>query len=335
MKTAAILAFLLALPAAAAAAPSVEVTTTMPLRGTRPERIVAYGTVRPAIDAASSISEPVEGQVAAIAVTPGERVHAGQDLFTFRPSAATISRYNQAVTALNTAEAARTHTAQLLAGHLATRDQLIAAGQSVADARSTLETLKRGGAAGPRQITAPVDGIVDTIPVSQGGRLPPGTTLLSLTASDGLVATVGIDPGERARVDTGDLATLSDLAGGATLSGHVIRVDGRLDLGTRMVDVDLSVPADAVLAGEALKAVITVRVVHGWLVPHEAVLTDSNSSSLYQVSDGKAVQVPVKILLVDGDVDVVSGRLDPHRPVVAAGAYQLNSGMAVRPGKPS
>ncbi len=332
----ALFAALLAAQAVRADPPaSVLVTTTMPHQGERPERIAAYGTARPAIDAATTVSQQLDGQVTAIAVTPGEVVDAGQKLLVFRPSAAAISLYRQAVTALATARSSRAHTAQLLAERLATRDQLAQADKAVSDASASLEALRREGG-GERQVIvgAPFAGIVQTIPVAQGVRIAPGTPLLTLTARDGLVVTVGIDPSDRARVQRGDPVQLDRLAGGPSLAGRVQRIDGVLDPATRMVDVDVAVPADALLSGEAFVARITLRQVSGWLVPHDAIDSDQHGAWVFQVAGNHGVRVDVTVELAQGDADVVAGPIDPHRPLVVNGAYQLTDGTPVRSAPP-
>ncbi len=323
----------IALPLAHAAAepsPSVLVSTVMPRQGTLPEIVTAYGAARPTLDAAATISQQIDGQVAAIAVTPGEVVRAGQRLLEFRPSPAAISLYRQAVTALDAARATRARTAQLLAGRLATRDQLAQADKAVTDAGASLDALRlQGGGDAKVSVTAPFDGIVETIPVAQGVRVAPGTPLLTLTASNGLVVTVGVNPADIARIRVGEPAELTRLSGGGPLAGHVLRVDGVLNPQTRMVDADISAPPNAMLSGEAFAARIQVRQVQGWLVPHAAVLSDAQGAWVFQVADGHGVRVGVAVL-VDGDTELVTGKLDPERPLVVDGAWQLTDGMTVR-----
>jgi hypothetical protein len=97
------------------------------------------------------------------------------------------------------------------------------------------------------------------------------------------------------------------------------------------VPVDVSLPADRMLAGEAAEATITVAQVAGFVVPHAAVLVnESGATYLVQVEAGLAKIVPVHVEVAGGDRDVVAGALDPRAPIVLAGAYQLQDGMKVR-----
>ena len=328
-----IVLLLLAGAAQADDTPSVLVKTTLPHRGQVPDVLVAYGTAAPALDGGMTLSLPQEGRVLGIAVTPGEQVRKGDRLIAFGASAAVSSSYQQAVSALTLARTQRTHTAQLLAQQLATRDQLAQAEKALADAQSSLDALRREGAGQAKQdLAAPFDGIVASIPVAAGDRTQPNAPLLTLTRLDGLVVTVGIEPADRARVAAGQTVQLQPLAGGADLAGHVIRIDGVLNVKTRMVDADIAVPVGAALSGEAFRAAITIGAFTGWLVPHTAVLTDATGAYVFQVDAGKAVRVDVVVTGKAGDTDVLTGTLDPARKLVVDGNYQLDNGAAVREG---
>jgi membrane fusion protein (multidrug efflux system) len=297
--------------------------------------LVAYGIAAPALDGGMTLSLPQEGRVLGIAVTPGEQVHHGDKLITFGASAAASNTYQQAVSALALARTQRTHTAQLRAQQLATRDQLAQADKALSDAQSALDALRREGAGQAQEdLVAPFDGIVATVPVAVGERLQPNTPLLTLTRLDGLVVTVGVEPAERAKVAPGQPVLLRPLIDGAALDGHVLRIDGVLNGKTRLVDADITTPVGAVLSGEAFRAAIIVGQFTGWLVPHPAVLTDEQGAYVFQVNGGKAARVAVQVTGQSGDTDVVAGALDPARKVVTEGNYQLDDGTAVREAAP-
>lgn len=318
-------------PASADDPGGVQVTTEVPRRGSVPDVLVAYGTAAPALDGGMTLSLPQEGRVLGIAATPGEQVRKGDRLLTFGASAAVSSIYQQAMSALALARAQRTHSAQLLAEQLATRDQLAQADKALSDAQSALDALRHEGAGQAQQdIVAPFDGIVASVPVAVGYRLQPNAPLVTLTRLDGLVVTTGVEPASRTRVATGQAAVLQPLAGGAPLAGHVLRIDGVLNGRTRLVDVDIAIPVGAVLSGEAFRAAITVGQLTGWLVPHAAVLTDAQGAYVFQVAGDRAARVAVRVTGQAGDIDVVDASLDPARRLVTEGNYQLDDGAAVR-----
>ena len=314
-------------------APSVLVQTEMPRQGALPDILSVYGTAMPALNGGMTLSIQQEGRVTAIEVTPGEKVQAGQHLLEFSASATASSAYQQATSALSLAQAERAHAAQLLRQQLATRDQLAQADKAVADAQATLDALRREGGGEPvRNLDAPFDGIVETIPVAQGDRVQPGTPLVTMVRLDGLVVTVGIEPGDQDRVRPGQSVRLVPLAKGQPIDGHVLRVDAILNPKTRMVDADIAVPVGAVMPGAAFRADVTVGQFQGWVVPHDAVLTDDKGAYVFQVSGGNATRIDVTLVGSRDGQDIVTGALDPARELVVQGNYQLNDGMAVREG---
>ena len=313
------------------------VTTVAARQGTIPDIATAYGSASPALEGGNAISLQQDGRVAAILVTQGERVRAGDRLLVFDLAPAAVSAYQQAASAVALTQSERAHTAQLLAQKLATRDQLAQADKAVTDARATLDALQRQGADRPHtQVTAPYAGIVNTVPVAQGDRVAAGAPLMTLTrldggaGIDGLVVTVGVEPSLHARVQPGQPASLRRLGGGPPLAGHVLRVDSVVNVRSRLVDVDIGVPQGSVLSGETFAADITLGKLQGWIVPHAAVLNDEHGDYLFQIAAGKATRVDVTDLGGQGDTDAVAGNLDAARAIVVDGATQLADGDTVR-----
>jgi len=327
----AVILVLVAWPALADQPASVAVQTEAPRQGAVPDLVTAYGSAAPALDGGMTLSLQQDGRVLALAVTPGEAVHAGERLLDFGAPAIAMSNYQQAVSGLTAARQQRSHLAQLLQQQLATRDQLAQADKAVADAQATLDALQLEGNDKPsRTLTAPFDGIIATIPVAQGDRVQSGAVLMTITRLDGLVVTIGIEPGLHGRVHPGENVHLVPLAGGAQLDGQILRVDGILNPRTRLIDADVSVPSGSVISGEAFRADIKVGELNGYIVPHDAVLTDANGTYLFQVAGTTASRVEVKVVGSAGADDVVQGTIDPQRPIVVQGNYQLSDKATLR-----
>jgi hypothetical protein len=153
---------------------------------------------------------------------------------------------------------------------------------------------------------------------------------MTMTRLDGLAVTVGIEPGDRTRIHPGEPVHVTPLAGGSALEGQILRVDGMLNPRTRLVDADVSVPPGSVISGAAFRADIAVGELKGWIVRHDAVLADASGSYLFQVAGTTASRVDVKVAGAAGAGDVVQGKLDPARPVVVEGNYQLSDKTPVR-----
>jgi len=314
--------------------PSVTVQTEPARRDTVPIIVTAYGLVVPALDGTMNLSFQQEGRVLAIRVLPGETVKAGTQLLDFGFASNAISSFQQAVKAVDTAREQRAHTAQLLAQQLATRDQLAQAEKAVADAEATLQAIKReGGDQSHQFLTAPFDGVVSTINVTQGDRVAAGALLMTITRPDGLVVRVGLEPSTQARVRPGDTVQMTSLTDGTVLQGVVRRIDNAINPKTRLVDADITVTNGVLLAGTAFKAEITVGHIAGWVVPHDAILFDDSGAYLFQAVSQNVARVSVKLLGTAGMHDVVEGALDAQHPVIVEGNYQLSDKTMIRQGE--
>lgn len=314
-----------------APAPTVLVGVVPARQGALPNTVVAYGSVGPALDGTVTFSEAQPGQVTALSVAPGMAVRAGQNLATFVTAPASRSSYLQAVSALAAARKQEASTTQLLSQQLATQDQLTQATKAVTDAQTALAALQADGAGKPTHvIVSPFDGVVTAVAAAQGDRTQAGAAILTVAKAGGIVVTVGVDPADRGGIVAGQAASLKRLSGGGALRGKVIRVDSALNPVSRLVDVDLSFPAGMLLPGEAMQVAIETGTVHGWVVPHEAVVTAGGPARVFQIVAGKARSVPVRVTLASDRGDVVQGPLDAGKPVIVAGAYQVSNGDAVR-----
>ena len=89
--------------------------------------------------------------------------------------------------------------------------------------------------------------------------MQPGAALMTLTRLDGLVVTVGIEPGARQRASRRDVHLTARSGGGAIAGRRAAQWTRMLNPKTRLIDADVSsVPANSVIAGEAFRADITV-----------------------------------------------------------------------------
>ena len=330
----AILPLLLAVTAAGAAyaVGAAAVKTITPMRGSAPTVVVAYGQAAPAGASVRSLTLAQPGQVSAVLATPGQMVRKGQALIRFATAPASLAAFRQAQTAVTLATAQQAHARLLLRQELATRDQVAGADKAVADARTQLQALSQDGAGRALAVvTAPFDGIVVSLPVAVGDRPGAGATLAAVAPATALQVAAGIEPGWRNQVRAGQGVQLEPLGGGPAIAGRVVRVDGVLNPKTRLVDVDIAASPGEAISGEAFRVRIAVGRQQGWLIPHAAVRVENDQAFVFQLEGAKAVRVEVRVLQAGRDTDVVEGPLDPRRPLVSVGAYQLSDGAPVRP----
>jgi membrane fusion protein, multidrug efflux system len=310
---------------------SVLVETVAVQRGSLPETLSSYGTAEPLASNTSSLSLPRAGRIQQIVVRLGQSVRQGDILLTFGVDAAVVMAWDQAVAALGLAREERGHVEQLLKQQLATRSQLAQAEKAVSDAQAALDAQRReGGGQKVETVTAPFDAVVMAIPVNAGDRVAAGASLVTLLRADAIGVTIGVEPSQRGKLKPGETVRLEPLDGGAAVNGTVATVGAMLDAKSRKIEATVAVPRDAVLPGAAFRAIVTTGELTGWIVPRAAVLNDGTNDRIFQLAGRKAAAVAVKIVGTDGDSTVVDGAIDPSRPLITTGGYQLSDGATVR-----
>lgn len=326
---------LVLLPAHADDAPdanaSVLVTLTRLQEGSLPHVIVGYGTVEPSAAGHKMIMAPVAAVVAQIDVRLGEEVPAGAPLIRLTPSPATAASYSQAKSALSVAERLVASTRKLIAGHLATAQQLADAEKSESDARSQLQALDAEGAGGLHVIRAPFRAIVTSLSTTSGAIVAEGAALLDLAAPGNLVLNVGVVPAQAADIRANDEASVQLIGASQSVATKVLLCGAVAEADTGLVPVEIALPAGRFLPGEMAQAAITAGEMRGYVVPHEAVLVnDSGQPYVVQAINGVAHKVLVNVLDAHGDQDVIAGALNARAPLVLTGNHQLDDGMKVR-----
>ncbi|HEY1889942.1 MAG TPA: efflux RND transporter periplasmic adaptor subunit [Steroidobacteraceae bacterium] len=310
---------------------SVQVTLTRLKQGSLRRIVVGYGTVEPAGAGHKAIMAPMSAVVSEVDVRLGERVSAGAPLVRLEPSPATAASYAQAKSALAVAEHLVASTRRLAAGHLATVQQLADAEKSESDARAALQALDAVGAGGPHVIRAPFGVIVTAISATPGEIVAEGAALVDLAAPRSLVLNVGVMPAQAAAIHANESAAVQFIGGNQPLAGKVLLCGAMAEADTGLVPVEIALPPGGLLPGEMARAAITTAEIHGYVVPHAAILVnDSGEPYVVQAVDGIAHKVPVQVLVAHGDQDVIGGALNARAPLVLSGNYQLDDGMKVR-----
>jgi membrane fusion protein (multidrug efflux system) len=326
-----------AAPASDASAPAASVLVkTAPLQQrTMSDYQPAIGRVTTGLDVA--ISFPRAGQVSRLLVIQGQRVSRGTPLATLTSDPNARLAYTQAVTAVDFARGELRRNQELFGLQLATQSQVDAARRALVDAEALLATQRQlGGAVGSATVTAPFDGVVDSVEVAQGDRIMPGAVIVQLGHTDVLRVRLGIEPVDARLVRVGMPVTLSSLDDSTrTVSVTITESQGVVDPKTLLVNAVAMVPATRasfLLPGMYVRAMIDVGQHLSWAAPREAVLTDAAGAYLFQVSGGKAHRVNVTRGAVSHGMVSIGGPIDPRLPIVVLGNYELQDGMAVRDG---
>jgi RND family efflux transporter MFP subunit len=314
------------------------IETAAPREEVLKRTVQGYGTVATSEDAVIGTSFLHPGQISRLRVRPGEVVKAGEVLLELSTDPSATISYQTAVAALDFAKRDLARTKTLLTQHLATNAQLAAAAKAVEDAMAAVETQRKlGNDQKAEVITAPFNGYVTALTVAPGDRVQPNTTVLKLAPSDHVQVTVGLQPEDAARVQTGMAAEVVPVfTPESRLSGVVRGATGTINPATKRVDVwvELVAAEQELVPGTAVSVEIVLEQHTGWVVPRDAVLRDGKGDYIFQVTGSKAERVPVSTGIETDKYTEIIGRIDTKRQIVTVGNYELQDGMAVREGGP-
>ncbi len=319
---------------AAAAKGQVAVTTATPVQRTFHDTVEAWGSAAGDPQHARAISLAHGGQVVALQVTAGQGVRRGQPLLTVAPDPAARSAYRQAQSALELARGELQRTEQLAAQRLATQSQLATARKALADAQATLAAQRAlGGGSAQETVGAPADGVVNALGVGLGERFAANAPLLGFTPVHALVAQLGVQPEDGAKLHAGMPVQLRSVYGDQAAFVGTLRMIGQsIDPQTHLLGAQVELPAEAgaaLVAGAALEAQIRTADFSAWAVPRAAVLHDEHGDYLFELEHGHAKRIDVTLRSPQGDPVGVQGPLDAQAKVIVLGAYELADGDAV------
>ncbi|MBS0383697.1 MAG: efflux RND transporter periplasmic adaptor subunit [Proteobacteria bacterium] len=319
----------------AATQPATEVATAMPSRQTFHAHVTAFGQLAADSRNALSLSLPQAGEVTATEVIAGRRVQRGAVLLQLATDPASRSAYLQAQSALRVARDDLARSERLHAEKLVTNTQLDAARKALADAQAAFDAQVQLGYGQPTvTLKAPADGVVTAFDVQRGQRVAAGTPLIQFTPASALAAQLGVEPGAAADIRTGMPVTIVPVYaahGSEALHATVAMVGDAVNPQTHLVDLVATLDQPAQLAaGTALSARIDTSSFTAWSIPRDALQNDSQGDFIYQIEQGKARRVDVKVPAPDGSPIGVEGALDPHAPVITLGSYEIADGDAVR-----
>jgi RND family efflux transporter MFP subunit len=319
-------------------APSVLIETAAPREQVLKHTVHGYGVVVTSEDAVIGISFLHPGQISHLRVRPGEVVKADAVLLELSTDPSATLGYQTAVAALDFAKRDLDRTKTLLAQHLATNAQVAAAQKAVEDAVATVEVQRKlGNDRKTEVITAPFNGYVTALTVALGDRVQPNITVLKLAPTDRVQVTVGLQPEDAARVQTGMAAEVAPVfTPDSRLSGVVQGATGTINPATKRLDVWVQIVAaeQELVPGTAVSVEIVLEKHTGWVVPRDAVLRDAKGDYVFQVTGSKAERVAVKTGIETDKYTEIIGSIDTKRRIVTVGNYELQDGMAVREGAP-
>ncbi|MBS0220912.1 MAG: efflux RND transporter periplasmic adaptor subunit [Proteobacteria bacterium] len=316
-------------------AQSVAVKTAALIQQTLTDTIDGFGTVSASDTALTDLSFFHAGQISQLHVRQSETVHAGQPIIELTADPATLLSYEKARATLDFANRDLERMRTLVLQQLATNAQLAAAQKAAADAEAALATERRLGNDQRTEIArAPFDGYVVSISVAPGDHVAAGAPVLKLARTDqGAHVLMGLEPEDARRVRSGMTAHAALVfAPDQQFQGKVQSIAGAMNPTTKRADLWINLPDAAVVlpVGSAVTVKIDVATRTGWVVPRQAVLHDRQGDYVFQIANGKARRIAVKVGLGTDHLTEISGSLDPSLRIVVLGNYELQDGMAVR-----
>lgn len=301
--------------------------------GTIKEHIRVYGKIVPAPGATQTVSVPFESRVRHIMVSSGQEVMKGGKLVEIEPSPDTHLKFEQAINAYESAKQDLEHRRQLFNLKLATNKQVLDAKQALNLARSELESLRKRGVDGKRDIRADTGGLIQKVFIQEGAIVPAGAPLVDIISQNRLEARLGVEPEDNLQVKPNQtvLLTRVQVPEVEGVTGKVREISRAVNPATLLVDVFVAFPPAAnLLLGEVVLGKIVIASDRGMIVPRSAVLREGDQNILFTVTNDHAVKHGVKIGIENqNEIRVTGTDLRPGDTVVVLGNYELTDGMAV------
>jgi RND family efflux transporter MFP subunit len=293
-------------------------------------RVEVYGMVEPEPAKAghagggAKLAAPIAGIVVAIHVIEGQRVKAGDVVVELddRIAKATVDK---ARNALVFAQQVADRLSKLVAAAAISMQAKQEADQRLAAARAELASAE--AAMAQVQLASPLDGVVARISVQPGQTVDLNTVVAEIVDLKRLVATVNVPADEAMQLRAGQTADIfTENANNPAATGSVSFVSPSVDLKTNAAPVRLALPEDSGLRpGQFVRARIVTKELTGRLaVPRESVVKADDEQVIYVVEGDRAIQMPVKTGLRDGNlIEVEAEGLKEGDTIVTVGAYGL------------
>jgi len=314
---------------------SALVTQIMPIEQVLQESMVVYGRIQADPDSILTLSLPHAGLITKVSARLGQRVKRGDMLLEISTSPAARMEYIQASNAVDYAQIELTRQQRLLTEHMSTKSQVDVSRKVLDDAKSTLYALKNQGKNNSsEQMTAPIDGIVIQMTITQGDRVQADTVALAIASENRLIAQLGAEPEDIHRLKLGMPVKLKSVfVDGYEADTELREIHAMINPTTHLVDILAPIPADKsenLVLGSYLMAELQLSQHTGISVPRSAVLEDEQGQYVFQIIDGKAKRITVTTGIENEKWVEITAGLESGQAVISIGNYVLTDGMNVR-----
>lgn len=292
------------------------------------DRLQAIGTGR--ANASVTVNPYSSGRLAELLVESGSHVDKGQILATLDSETEVISQ-DRAKLALQDAQSKLDRVKSLRASNAATPVAVADAEVVLAGAKLALQDAEL--ALQRRSILAPIAGTVGILPISAGNYVTNQSAIATLDDRSSILVDFLVPERFAAAVKVGAQLTATPIANPSNAySGTVSAIDNHIDEKSRtlLVKAKIANPADSLRAGMSFGITMKFPGQTYPAVSPLAILWGSDGAYVWQIEDGKARRVPVRIIQRNTETVLIDAEIDNGDMVVTEGTQSVSEGGAVR-----
>ncbi|MBZ9757094.1 efflux RND transporter periplasmic adaptor subunit [Mesorhizobium sp. ESP6-5] len=292
------------------------------------DRLQAIGTGR--ANASVTVNPYSSGRLAELLVESGTHVDKGRIIATLDSETEIIAQ-DRAKLALQDAQSKLDRVKSLRASNAATPVAVADAEVVLAGAKLALQDAEL--ALRRRSILAPITGTVGILPISAGNYVTNQSAIATLDDRSSILVDFQVPERFAAAVKVGAQLTATPIANPSNAyTGTVSAIDNHIDEKSRtlLVKATIANPADSLRAGMSFSITMKFPGETYPAVSPLAILWGSDGAYVWQVEDGKARRVPVRIIQRNTETVLIDAEIDSGDMVVTEGTQSVSEGGEVR-----
>ena len=182
-------------------------------------------------------------------------------------------------------------------------------------------------------MTAPFSGKLGLRKVSLGDYVNPGKDLVSLQSVDPMMIDFSVPQVYQGEIQVGDQVAITSDALPKTYNGKISAIDSIVDLNTRMIGVQASVPNNDRILVPGTFVEVQIKIKHAYpivVIPTTALVYSTRGNYVYRMINHKAVKTNITIgkMLKNNQIIITQGLHDGDI-VVIGGQVKLFDGSSV------
>lgn len=300
--------------------------------GTLEKSVRGYGSVD--FDSATlrTISLESQARIVTVKVVSGQKVHKGEILATITPTESDASALTLATISVEYAKNEKTRVASMKESALATNSDMALASQNLDKAlQAKAELSKKLHSVMSKNLTAPMDGIVQSVMIKNGDLVSSQTPLITIAKANQLIATLGVEPSVSGIVNIGQKVLITPYSSQLKpFNGSVLSVSSQIDPKSRLVNVRVGIPfSKDLIAGTTVIGEIVTGVEKGIILPSTAIVTKKGLPYCFIVEKKKAHLRNVTIGATNNGTSLITAGIHPDDNVITIGNYECEEGMNV------